>query len=80
MMRHGPSPEVRIHSMIRRRLRHLGRDTWELRQNFLVRCHATPRRGMFAPETRKLPEGVALSDILSQFVSELGGRKIRPKG
>ena len=24
--------------------------------------------------------GAALSDILSQFISELGGRRIRPKG
>ena len=57
MTRYGAIPEVRIHAMIRRYFRPRGGDTWEIRQNYLVRCHTTPRWGLFTPGSRKVLEG-----------------------
>ena len=55
MTRYGAMPEVRTHAMIRRYFRPRGRDVWEFHQNYLVRCHNTPRWGLFTPDSRKLP-------------------------
>ena len=56
----GPMPEMRIHRMIESFMRPRGRGTWVIRQKYFVRCHATPRRGLFSPDSRKLLEGVHL--------------------
>ena len=57
MLKYGVSPEMRTQSTIRRYWRPRERGSWEIRQNFLVRCHATPRRGMFVPDPWILPDG-----------------------
>ena len=41
MTRYGAMPEVRTHAMIRRYFGPRGRDTWQVRQDYLVRGHAT---------------------------------------
>ena len=60
MLKYGISPEMRIQSMIRRYWRPKDQDSWEIRQNYLVRCHATPRRGLFVPDAWALPDGVPI--------------------
>ena len=56
-------PEDQIYCMIERYLRPRARDAWVTRHNYLVRCHTTPRKGLFMPGTRRLPEGVLLDYI-----------------
>ena len=50
----GAMPEVRTHAMIRRPR---DRDVWEFHQNYLVRCHNTPRWGLFYPRLSEVTLG-----------------------
>ena len=63
MLKYGIPPEMRTQAVIRRYWRPKDRDSWEIRQGYLVRCHATPRRGLFVPEAWGLPEGVTIECV-----------------
>ena len=71
MTRYGLMPEVRVHAMVWRYFRPRGRDTWEIRQNYLVRCHTTPRWGLFTPDSRKLPDGIVIQGVSSDRCTQI---------
>ena len=63
MNRYRPPSEDRIYRMSERYFRPRARDTWTVRHNYLVRCHNTPRKGLFMLGARRLPEGVTLEHV-----------------